>query len=57
VTLQLSFGFDDEFMNVYTVILKCAAVMCVLEEFRTSKLEYMMVGYVTVLTARHKAEV
>jgi hypothetical protein len=57
VTLQLSFGFDDEFMNVYTVTSKCAAVMCVLEESRTSKLEYMMVWYVTILTARLKAEV
>jgi len=29
---------------VYTVTSECAAVKCVLEESRTSKLEYMMVG-------------
>jgi len=35
-------------MNVYTVTSECASVKCVLEESRNSKLEYMMVGYVTV---------
>jgi hypothetical protein len=54
---ELSFGSVDEFMNVYTVTSECAAVKCVLEESRTSKLEGVMVGYVTVLTTRLKAEV
>ena len=57
MTLQLTFCFDDEFMNVYTVTAECAALKCVLEESRTSKLEYMMAGYVNVLTTRLKAEV
>jgi hypothetical protein len=44
-------------MIVRTVTSGCVAGKCVMEESRTSKLEYVMVRYVAVLRAPLKAKV